>query len=593
MWLGGGVDEDDRLDAAAARQVLRRSLAMLRPYRMQMVAASASVALWVGTVLAGPLLVKVAIDEGIAKDNSSALNLAVVAYVVVAGLAYLLSRYQIRAINRIGEEFLRDLRIRLFTRLQRQSMPFYDRTKSGIIVSRMTADIDSMQELVQMGLLMLATNLLLLTLSFVVLAVVSWQMLLACLVAVPVVALASIRFQRESNRVYLQVREHIASVLTTLQESLAGVRVIQAHARNERERQRFSVVNDELYDAHVDSVKVQAWYIPIVEYAGAFTTALVLALGGWMVIDGRETVGTVAFFVLTLSNLFEPVQHLSQLFNVVQSAGAALRKIFELIDEPIDVAERQGSVDLPERGTLEVSAVGFAYGDGPQVLSDVDLTISFGERIALVGPTGAGKSTLAKLLVRLYDPTDGAIRYGGVDLTDATMASLRRRIVMVPQEGYLFGGTIRDNIRLARTDATDAEIDRAVSALGMAERFALLESGIDTDVGERGSRLSAGERQLVSLARAGLVDPDVLVLDEATSNLDPGTEQVVETALERLMDGRTTIVVAHRLTTSERADRVVVVADGSLLEVGTHEELLANGRHYSQMFATWTAGVAG
>jgi len=340
------------------------------------------------------------------------------------------------------------------------------------------------------------------------------------------------------------------------------------------------------------SVRAQAWYLPVIEFAGLGTTALVVGVGGWLTIRGVVTIGTIAFFLLTLNNLFEPVQQLSQLFNMLQSAGAGLKKLFELLDTPVDVPERPGAVDLPEQGVVEVDHVSFAYAGAPRVLHDVCLTIAPGERLALVGPTGAGKSTLAKLVARLYDPTEGSVRFGGVDLRDATRSSLRRRVVVVPQEGFLFHGTIRDNVRVARAGATDDEVEQALREVGVFARFAELPDGLDTEVHERGSRLSAGEKQLVSLARAALVDPALLVLDEATSSLDPGTELLVERAMDRLMRGRTVVVIAHRLSTAERADRVGVVSGGRLVEVGTHDDLVADDGHYAALFATW-AGALG
>jgi ATP-binding cassette, subfamily B, bacterial len=302
------------------------------------------------------------------------------------------------------------------------------------------------------------------------------------------------------------------------------------------------------------------------------------------------TVGTVAAFVLYLNNLFEPIQQLSQIYNTVQSAGAALSKLFGLLDTRPSIAERPGAIDLPARGGLTVDDVSFAYGK-ELVLRDVTLEIADGERLALVGPTGAGKSTLAKLIARFYDPRDGAVRLGGVDLRDATLQSLRERVVVVPQEGFLFTGTIRDNVRVGRPEATDGEVEDALSELGILERFKALPDGLETEVRERGSRLSAGERQLVSLARAGLADPSVLILDEATSNLDPGTERAVEMALEQLTERRTVIVVAHRLSTAARADRVAVVDAGRLVEVGTHEELVAREGRYAALFASWSASA--
>jgi ATP-binding cassette subfamily B protein len=451
--------------------------------------------------------------------------------------------------------------------------------------------VDSLSELVQMGLTMFVSNALLLVISLAVLSSVSWQLMLVCSLALPPVILASVKFQRDSNRAYLEVRDRIGNTLSHLQEGIAGVRVVQAFAREDVEVGRFEAGNRELYESHMRSVRISAWYLPVIELAGWGTTALALGIGGWWVHEGLLTVGTVAFFVLTLSNLFEPVQQLSQLFNMVQSAGAGLHKLYELLDERVDVPERAGAVDLPAAGDVEVDAVSFAYADGPRVLRDVSLHIPAGMRLALVGPTGAGKSTLAKLVARLYDPTEGAVRFGGVDLRDATVDSLRGRIVVIPQEGFLFNGTIRDNVRLARAGASDAEVDAALAAVNAYDRFASLPEGLDTEVRERGSRLSAGEKQLVSLARAALADPALLVLDEATSSLDPGTEALVEGAVDRLLEGRTVVVIAHRLSTSERADMVGVVDGGELVELGTHADLVAAGGPYSRLYATWVAGT--
>jgi ATP-binding cassette, subfamily B, bacterial len=591
MWMASGVSEEDKLDRVAARHVLRRTARMLRPQAGRVAGALAMVVVWTGTVLAGPWLVRYGIDHGINEGDTGALNAAVAGYVVVAVLAYVTNRIQITLISRVGEDFLRRLRIRVFDHLQGLSMPFYDRSKAGVLVSRMTSDVDSLAELIQLGLAMFVSNALLLVVSVIVLTTVSWQLMLVCMLGLPPVILASIKFQRDSNAAYLDVRDRIGSTLSHLQEGIAGVRVVQAFAREDVEVGRFEEGNRELYDSHMRSVAISAWYLPVIELAGWGTTALALGIGGWWVHEGMLTVGTVAFFVLTLSNLFEPVQQLSQLFNMVQSAGAGLYKLYELLDTRVDVPERPGAVDLVGTGDIEVDRVSFAYGDGPTVLRDVSLRIPTGTRLALVGPTGAGKSTLAKLVARLYDPTSGSVRLGGVDLRDATLASLRGRIVVIPQEGFLFNGTIRDNVRLAREDATDAEVDDALRAVGAYERFAALPEGLDTEVRERGSRLSAGEKQLVSLARAALADPAVLVLDEATSSLDPGTEVLVESAVDRLLEGRTVVVIAHRLSTSERADVVGVVDGGELVELGTHADLVAAGGRYASLYATWVAGT--
>jgi ATP-binding cassette subfamily B protein len=579
------VKEEPVVPHASLWSLLRRLWPALGPYRSQVLIALGLVTAFTACHLAGPWAIKHAIDKGIAARDLTTLNISIAAYVVVSVVAYFVQRAQIRVLSRVGESFLRDLRIQVFAHLQRLSMPFYDKSKTGVLIARMTSDIDSLQELVQTGLLALLGNGLLLVMSVFVLGAASPKLLLVCLCVLPPVLLASIVFARRSASAYLTVRDRVAQNLTRLQESITGVRVIQAFAREPIEVARFADTNEALYRAHMGSTALQAWYLPVIELAGTGTTALVVAVGGMLVHQGEVTIGTVTFFILTLSNLFEPIQQFSQLFNQMQSAAAGMRKLFGLLDTPLDVPERDAPLELPARGAIEVDGLCFRYGPQlPPVLDAVDLHLAPGERLALVGPTGAGKSTLGKLIARMYDPTAGAVRLGGVDLRDASLASLRERIVVVPQEGFLFNASIRDNVRIGRPEATDAEVDAALAELGVLQRFAALENGLDTRVQERGSRLSAGEKQLVSLCRAALRDPAVLVLDEATSSLDPGTEQLVEGAMQRLMKDRTVIVIAHRLSTAEKADRVGVVADGKLQELGTHAELMAKGQRYAALY---------
>jgi len=573
------------LPHASLWSLLRRLWPALGAYRRQVLYALGLVTVFTACHLAGPWAIKHAIDKGIAARDLTTLNLSIVAYVAVSILSYLVQRVQIAVVSQVGEGFLRDLRIQVFAHLQRLSMPFYDRSKTGVLIARMTSDIDSLQELVQTGLLTLLSNGLLLLMSMFVLAAASTKLLLVCLCVLPPVLLASVVFARRSASAYLTVRDRVAQNLTRLQESLSGVRVIQAFGREPVELERFAGTNEALYRAHMGSTALQAWYLPVIELAGTGTTALVVAVGGVLVHRGEVTVGTVTFFILTLSNLFEPIQQFSQLFNQMQSAAAGMRKLFGLLDTPLDIPEREAPLELPARGAIDVDRVTFRYRpDLPAVLDGVSLHLDPGERLALVGPTGAGKSTLGKLIARMYDPTAGAVRLGGVDLRDASLASLRERIVVVPQEGFLFNGTIRDNVRIARPEASDDEVEAALAELGVLARFGALERGLDTEVQERGSRLSAGEKQLVSLCRAAMRDPAVLVLDEATSSLDPGTEALVEGAMQRLMQGRTVIVIAHRLSTAEKADRVGVVADGQLQELGTHAELIAKGGRYAALY---------
>jgi ATP-binding cassette subfamily B protein len=582
---------EDTLTRRDATQVLRRLVPYLRPYRVRIVLSILLLLGQTACLLAGPALVRHGIDAGLRKNDAGALNLSALLYLFAAIAGLFFGRAVIRMVAKVGEAFLRDLRSRVFRHLMSLGMDFFEREKTGKLVARMTSDMDALQELVQMGLVMFVQNGLLFVGAILVIFLMSWKLALCTLVVVPPVVIASRWFRRASNKAYLLVRDRIGQNLSTLQEGLAGVRVVQAFGRERAFTRRFQETNEAQYDANIETVRISAKYFPIVEFAGVLGIALIVGIGGAFVSADIVTVGTVAAFVLYLNNLFEPIQQLSQLYNTLQQAGAALQKLFELLDERPSIAERPGAVDLPGEGGLELENVSFGYGD-QDVLHDISLRVPLGERLALVGPTGAGKSTLAKLIARFYDPREGNVEYADVDLRDATLRSLRERIVVVPQEGFLFAGSVRDNIIVGKPDATDEEIRDAIAALGLADRFDAFPDGLNTEVRERGSRLSAGEKQLVSLVRAALADPALLVLDEATSSLDPGTERTVERALGRLTEGRTVVVVAHRLSTAARADRIAVVDDGHVPELGTHDELIAHEGRYASLYAAWDSRAA-
>jgi len=591
-WSQGAVEDQDRVDLAEAGRIVRRTWRMMQPYHRSMIAALIVLVGFTVTTVSGPLIVGYAIDHGLSPRHlsRSVIELSAIAYLVVAVAMGFLERAQIVMVNRIGESFLRDLRKRVFAHLLSLSMSFFDGEQTGRLVSRMTSDIDALENLVQQGIVIFVTSGLLFVGVIVVMAVLSPLLFVATLVVLPPVIVSSRRFRRDSNDAYLVVRDRIGQTLSTLQESLAGIRVVQAFGREEEQYSRFVDHNQAQYEANVQAVRLSARYFPVVEFTNAAATAIVIGFGGLLVHWHRTTIGTVSAFALFLAYLINPIQQFSQLFNLVQQSGAALKKVFGVLDTEAAVSQRPGAVDLPSTGELVVDGVSFAYrpGESETVLDDVSITVSAAERVALVGPTGAGKSTLAKLMARFYDPVVGSVSYGGVDLKDATFASVRRHIAVVPQEGFLFAGTILDNVRLADADASEDDVRRALRTIGCEDHFDALPEGLSTEVRERGSRLSAGERQLVSLARAALADPDVLILDEATSNLDPGTESVVEKALSALMSGRTVIVIAHRLSTAERADRIGVVDAGELLELGSHAELLRLGGRYAALYAAWT-----
>jgi ATP-binding cassette subfamily B protein len=564
---------------------------LFAPHAKSLVLATLLVILETVTLQAGPYLTKVGIDKGITPKNLTVIIAAGVAYIVLVVLTAIFSGLRVAYTGRIGQRLLYELRVRIFAHQLRLSLDYFTREKAGVIMTRMTSDVEALNQLFQDGLVSLMVQGL--TIVFVTFVLFSMNVELAFItvgVVVPALGALTIWYRRASDRGYMRVRDGIAFVLSDLAESLSGMRVISAYNRQLNNITHHRNVVGDYRGANFYTARTNAIYGPGSDVLGLLAQAAILAIGGKMVLDGSLTIGELTAFVLYLTAFFAPIQQLAQFYNLYQQGKAAIIKLRLLLNEHPSVPEADDAVELPPiSGEIHFEDVSFGYDPEVPVLRDVDLTIAAGETFSLVGETGAGKSTIAKLVTRFYDPTAGHVLVDGHDLRDVQLASLRKQIGVVPQEPFLFAGTIRDNVAFARPHADEDEVMEAIHAVGLTELIERLPDGIDTYVHERGSSLSSGERQLLALARTFLSQPRVVVLDEATSNLDLQSETKVEAALDVLLEGRTAIIIAHRLSTAMRADRIAVVDDGRIVELGSHEQLVNKGGRYAEMYATWVS----
>ena len=565
----------------------------MRPYRGRVIVTAIALLAATAASLAPPPLAKLAIDEGITPGDVGTLDLVVVGFLASALVYFGATYVQTYLVGWVGQRVLQDLRLRMFTHLQSLSIGFYSRRQAGVLISRMTNDVQALDQLVTDGVVTLFGSSLTLIGTAVILLVLDVQLALLTFLVFPILGIASLVFRIVSADAYRATREKVAALTAYLQETLSGVRVVKLFAQEPRHEARFATLNEENRVANMKTVNLNASYFPGVELLSALVQAGILLYGGYQAIEGDVTVGVLVAFIAALQNFFDPIQQLSQLYTTYQSGRAALEKIFELLDEEPDLLDRPGATTLPPiRGAIEFDAVSFDYGAGSFALRDVSLAVPAGQTVALVGSTGAGKSTFAKLVARFHDPTSGRVLVDGHDLRDVTQHSLRTQLGIVPQEAFLFSGSIAENIAFGRPDASLEDVHAAARAVGADSFIEALAEGYDTPVGERGSGLSAGQRQLVAFARALIADPRILVLDEATSNVDIHTETRIEEGLRRLLSGRTAIVIAHRLSTIRRAGRIVVLDHGRIAEQGTHDELIAARGAYFALYRDWAEQAA-
>jgi ATP-binding cassette, subfamily B, bacterial len=578
-------------------QKTRRRLGLLwrltLPYRGRTALSVVSLLTATATALAPPYLAKYALDDAVNGHGGSRL-FVVVAIFVAAGLAnWGMTYVETYLTGWVGERILADLRVRLFEHLQRLSLGFYERNRAGVIISRLTNDVEAIDQLVTDGVTSLVQNTLTLLGTAIILFILDWRLALATCAVIPLMGVATAVFRTRSARAYADVRERLGLVTATLAEDIAGMRIVQAFTREKPAFENFRAVALHYRAANMQTIVLNGIYFPIVDLLSTVALAVVLAYGGHLYFGGSLSLGTLFAFMLYVQNFFDPVQQLSQLYNTFLSATAALDKIMGVLDEEPEVLDRPNARELAQiEGHVGFEGVRFTYGRGDEVLHGIDLDVPAGTTVALVGHTGAGKSTIAKLLARFYEPTHGRITIDGVDLNDVSQASLRRQLGVVPQEGFLFAGTVAENIAFGRPDASADEIVRAASTVGAHDFILRLEDGYETQLGERGSRLSLGQRQLVAFARALLADPRILILDEATSSVDIGTEQRIEQALHVLLAERTAFIIAHRLSTIRDADLIVVLEHGRVIEQGSHDELLARRGLYTSLYGDWATEVA-
>ena len=583
---GGRFDSEEVLGKVYDSRVIARLPGYLLPVKRWIGLGAGGMLIRTLAILALPRLVGIATDD-ILQGNLGGLNIVVIIYIVASlamwGGQYLESIYLAYA----GQSVIYRMRTQMFDHLHRLSLSFFDRNKVGKLMSRVQNDVSQLQELVTQGILALLTSVLTLVGIAVIMITMNWKLALITLTVVPVLAIAIWVWQKYARRAFITVRRAIATVNSQLQEDIAGVRVVQSLSREDENIEQFDQINRANLDANVTAAKLEALMMPAVNILTGVSFAIVIIIGGFQYMDGAITIGILMSFLLYVQRFFEPVLELSMQYTELQRAMASGARIFELLDIKPEILDRPDAVELPPvKGEIDFKNVNFGYEADKDVLHDINLSIKPGETVALVGQTGSGKSSLVSLAARFYEVEKGEVTVDGYDVRSVTQQSLRQQIGIVPQDPILFSGTIEENIKYGRMEATRAEVIEVAKTVGAHNFINRLEKGYDTQVGQRGVSLSAGQRQLICLARAILADPRILILDEATSNVDTNTERIMQRALRKLTSGRTCLTIAHRLSTVTGADRIIVLEQGRIVEEGSHKELLAKQGLYHKMFQT-------
>ena len=583
------TESEELYDKGVDPHNARRLIAMIRPYGWKLLISAILMLIASAASVAGPYFVKIAIDSGLGAGDGNTLRNTLLAFLAVALIQWVGTYIRVNMMARIGQSLIYDVRKKIFAHLQELSLGFYSRYSVGRVITRAINDVETLRDFMTWAFLAIARDIFTLILIIIVMLGMDLRLALLTFSVLPVMVVITILLRRASRAAYRKVRAAISWVNSVLAENVNGVRVVQAFSRQKQNYEHFrDYVNRYHLERAIVTARISSVFSPSVDILGAIATGLVVWLGGTAVLGETISAGVLVAFILYIDRFFEPIRDLSRRYDALQSTMIGWERILGLLDTKVEVRDAADAKELPVlQGQVRFDHMSFHYSDDPApILSNIDLQIRAGETVALVGETGAGKTTLVKLLSRFYDPTDGCIQVDGVDLREVTQASLRRQMGVVLQDPFLFNGTVRDNIRFGRVEATNAEVEAAAQAVGAHDFIDHLRKGYDTSVEEGGVMLSVGQRQLLSFARALLADPRILVLDEATSSVDTQTEQIIQKALHRLLKGRTSFVIAHRLSTITSADRIVVIHDGKIVEQGTHAELLAKQGMYYDLYHT-------